>query len=308
MFRSRAGLVISAALLASSALAPWRCLADDQTRRLGSRENPYSVALDHATGIVNPYGPLRLGDGDWVRIHITSTEPDLFSYNLVPQESRGQESLGKPDTSISLNLQHDGTATSYQVSATCGQAGGCKLLNRIWVLPVLEDKWVVSFAGAFTVDGLTDEVYSLTPEAVTGTGGTSSTQYRVHRNEDAEDNVSLSTAAMVHLHHTRRLNVGKSVQWSPISFGLGLSSGAEPRYFLGTSLKFGDAAFVTGGVVFGKQARLPNGLTEGGVTTDPNALNGSATRTAASVFVGLSYGFAATEAKARLLQPFSVAK
>jgi hypothetical protein len=68
------------------------------------------------------------------------------------------------------------------------------------------------------------------------------------------------------------------------------------------------AAFGTGGVLFGKLATLPNGPTEGGVTTDANSLNGSATRTTASVFIGLAHGFAATEAKARLLQPFSVAR
>lgn len=306
MPRTRAAALVITMLASTLFVTPFRCLAAGKSPKPGSEENPYSVTLDHATGIVNPYGPLRLGDGDWVRVTITSTQPASFSYNLVAKDPQSAPPRSGMLKTMELVVQHDGSAASYQVTATCLRAGTCELPDRVWVLPVVQDKWEVSFAGAFTVDGLTDEVHTLVPETVAQTEGTPSTQYRVRRNKDAEDSSTISTAAMVHLYHARKLALGKSIRWSPISFGLGLSSGSDTRYYIGTSLKFGDAAFLTAGAVFGKTARLPNGLVENGVTTDANALNGSATRSQANVFIGLSYGFAASEAKARLLQPFSV--
>lgn len=158
---------------------------------------------------------------------------------------------------------------------------------------IVADKpgWDVSFSGAFTASSLVDRKYSLR----SSNGGTV-----ISRDKDLEDDVKLGIAAFI---HTTYPKVGI---WAPFSLGLGITSNNDVNYYFGTGLHFDKKAFLTIGVNLGPQKRLPGGVREGEVVSDPNLLSSLPTRTAAGFFISLSYAFLST-GDSLFRAPFSLA-
>jgi hypothetical protein len=160
------------------------------------------------------------------------------------------------------------------------------------LIPVENLSYALGFAGAFTAAALTDPVYFLEPAKKSINGAPDVTGFTVRQNGDAEDKASLGTAAMIHLFHTdphRWPFLGGN--WVPVSFGIGVGEDSKTKYFFGTSLRFDEHLYLTGGIVFGPVNRLPNALSTGSFTTEATALDNLPSRTDAAAFVGISYTF-----------------
>ena len=142
-----------------------------------------------------------------------------------------------------------------------------------------QDGWDMALTGGFVTSGLVDRVYAL------GTVPGRPTRVVV-RETDQEDAASLGIAMFAQIYHDR-------YKWiAPLSLGLGLRSDARATVYMGSALRLGPHASVTGGVAIGPVATLPAGLTEGSPVADTNQLSNLATRTAASWFLGATYTFA----------------
>jgi IPT/TIG domain len=261
-----------------------------------------TVQLDHRDGSVTPFQTVELSKGDNLFVQIVNTEITCTEYSVSAQVPPDTNRERLKTTEKKLTIKHDGKATAYQVNATrmATAAATCPLLpNRVWTLPVFTHRWNLGFAGAFTVDTLTDRVYFLAPGSNNGAQG-----FFVRRNTSNEDHVSLGAAAMVHVYHTDWGTFAHDIGFVPLSFGLGIGTAAETRYYLGTGVRFGDQFFLTLGGVFGSARRLPDSLTEGAFTTDANALASPPKGRGQSFFVSLSYAFLGSAAKAALQAPF----
>ena len=260
------------------------------------------VVLNHSDGSVTPFQTVELSRGDILSVVIIQTQLNCTTYSISAQESK-PDSAGRSfdaNTTKSLTIKHDGKSTAYLVSATkTSTSPGCTLPDRVWTLPVFTHKWALGFAGAFTIDTLTDSTYYLEASSKDGNTG-----YVVHENTDSENKVVLGAAAMVHVYHTKWAVTANDFGWVPLSFGLGVGTTSQTRYFVGTGFRLGDQFFLTLGGVFGSVKRLPDGLVNGGSTTDPNALSSPPTSTRAAFFAALSFAFLGTSAKSTFQAPF----
>jgi len=269
------------------------------------------VTIDHKTGVQNPVGLIQVAAGQEFVIRILNTVPECFDYNfegvLPPKamaERAAKAALPKPEPlqeqNVDFNVTHDPQFGSYKITITAKdlpkdsklkeQCEALQQKQNTFIVTVTTYAWTVGLAGAFTADKLTDPVFSLRAGKQGDQDG-----YFVERNKSAEDSFRLGAAAMIHLYHSdpNRFNgLGLSkigLNWAPLSFGLGIDNGSQVHYFLGTSLKFGDQAFLTAGWVFGPRKRLPDGVHD--FTTDQNALSSLPTKTSSAFFVGISYTF-----------------
>src|SRR5207253_5484414 len=79
----------------------------------------------------------------------------------------------------------------------------------------------------------------------------------------------------------------------PISFGLGVGVDSKTKYLFGTSLRWNEHLYLTGGIAFGAVNRLPNNLDTGdhSFTTSANALDNLPARNKAGVFFSVSYTY-----------------
>jgi hypothetical protein len=267
------------------------------------------VTIDHKTGVQNPEGLIQVAGGQLFVIRLLNTVPECFDYNfegvLPPkaQASATERTVPQPlkEQNVDFNINHDPQFGSYKITITAKKLPAESQLKKqctdlpqqgtTYTVSITTYGWTIGMAGAFTADKLTDSAFSL--RAGKNTAGESG--YFVERDKNAEDSVRLGAAAMIHLYHSdpNRFNsLGLSkigLNWAPLSFGLGIENGSQAHYFLGTSLKFGDQAFLTAGCVFGPRKRLPNGVHD--FTTDQNALSTLPTKNGSAFFVGISYTF-----------------
>jgi hypothetical protein len=139
--------------------------------------------------------------------------------------------------------------------------------------------WDMALTGGFVASGLVDPVYAL--------GNVTGQATRVVlRQTDHESSASLGVAMFAQLHHDH-------VAWiAPLSVGIGVRGDSHATFYLGSALRLGPHASVTGGVAIGSVATLPAGVVEGRPVTDTNFLSDLATRTTHSWFVGATYTFA----------------
>lgn len=166
--------------------------------------------------------------------------------------------------------------------------GGIRLLRALLLFAFLlapsassfaQDGWDMALTGGFVTSGLVDRVYAL------GTVSGRPTRVVV-RETDQEDAASLGVGMFAQIYHDRH-------NWiAPLSLGLGLRSDGRASVYMGSALRLGPHASVTGGVAIGPVATLPPGLAEGSTVADTNQLSNLATRTAVSWFVGATYTFA----------------
>jgi hypothetical protein len=139
--------------------------------------------------------------------------------------------------------------------------------------------WDLALTGGFVTTGLADPVWALG----TLTGQASRV---VLRQPDQESTVNLGVAVFAQVYHDRH-------PWiAPLSCGIGLRGDSRATFYLGSALRFGSHASLTGGVAVGPIAALPAGVAEGKTVTDTNLLSDLGTRTTGSWFIGVTYTFA----------------
>jgi hypothetical protein len=142
-----------------------------------------------------------------------------------------------------------------------------------------DDGWDMSLTAGVVTSGLVDPVYAL------GTVPGRPTRVVV-RETDQESSVAVGIAMFAQIFHER-------ARWiAPLSIGLGLRSDARATIYLGSALRLGSHASVTGGVAVGPVATLPAGLSEGSSVADTNQLTNLGTRMKPSWFLGVTYTFA----------------
>jgi len=139
--------------------------------------------------------------------------------------------------------------------------------------------WDMALTAGFVMSGLTDPVYAL--------GNITGQPTRVVVRETAQEStVNPGVAMFGQVYHDRH-------SWiAPLSFGIGIRSDSRATFYLGSALRFGSHASLTGGVAVGPVAALPAGVIEGRSVADTNFLSNLGTRTTQSWFVGVTYTFA----------------
>lgn len=153
-----------------------------------------------------------------------------------------------------------------------------------FMIAVKQSDWRIELAGAFTTSFLTDKKY--------GTQKNATDENIVIRQKDNEDAASLGLAAFVHVAYPGLLDKCKLFDyWAPLSFGLGINNNSTVSYFIGSSIRFSDKAYLTFGYNWGPTKTLPSGVTEGSVITDPNGLNNMGSKTGGGLFLAVSYSF-----------------
>jgi hypothetical protein len=166
-------------------------------------------------------------------------------------------------------------------------------LNKIspsyFIVQVNESPWHFDFAGGFTVSLLTNKKYATDSDNM------------VYRNESAEDSTSLGVAGFLHTYNDKWTLY--DVTFVPLSLGLGVTSDSKASYFIGPSIKMGDAFFTAGWNV-GPTKDLPAGVKEGSHVTNANTLSNLDTRTGGGVFFAFSYTFLGS-GKSLFQKPFA---
>lgn len=262
------------------------------------------LVFDQASGTQSATGVLEFSPGDTVTFVVHNTIPKCFDYNGVPvvKTTKSAAPVAPPSVkTVTWSTTHQRDVTAYTVSVTkkaasgddctSPKAGDVSLVDRTWTVPVTTLGWTVGVSAAFTVDRLTDPQFSLKPTTANGTAG-----YLIEQDRGAQDATTEGLAIFLHLSNTAWSR--HPIAWAPISFGVGFKD--NTRYFAGTSLQFGEPFFLTIGRVFGKQARLPNGLAVGGFTTNANAITTLGSRTSDAWFLAFSYQFLSTGLQTKL--------
>lgn len=261
-----------------------------------------SVTINHRQGVQNPVAQFELKEGETLQVEVTNTNLDCFEFNQRSSSDQRDAALAAGDLTpdnVQWDIIHDGDTSKYIVEAkkrpdpseSCGEV--FKLLSeRTWEIQVATYGWSVGFGGAFTIDKLTNPVFSLTPGSRTDASGNAEQGFLVTVDDEAGDDYRLGAAATVHLFHSDPEFLGRAgVAWVPLSFGLGVGESSRARYFVGTGVRFDTRLFLSIGRVFGSVERLPNGLRSGSFTTSENALSTLGSRTDDAWFVSLSYNF-----------------
>ncbi|MGH8176844.1 MAG: hypothetical protein ACREV5_11340 [Steroidobacter sp.] len=281
------------------------------------------MTLDHETHAQTQQGSLRLRPGDAITFVVTNTYKPCFYYNAVSVDdppAKGDAFLAEIPDDAHFEFPrttHDSGTAVYEVSATLKDGSECAerakqlgLKSHEWSVDVETLGWSIGLAGAFAIDKLTDPVFFLEPAANGAVQG-----FTVGRDSSAEDDTNQDLAIMIHLYNSgwnrARPNASllhtllDGVTWAPLSFGVGFKDNA--RYYLGTSLRFGDAGYLTLGKVFGKVDRLPSGMAVGDFTENGNALATLGARSDNAIFLSLSYKFLSTGLQGKLGGQFGAA-
>ncbi len=287
----------------------WGCLVAEDKKG----KNIQSVTLDFDSGEVNPYSVIGLTQGQKLIVYIKNLKKSAaYSINVAgvksdkPQESAQNRADDAGKVTKECTIIHDKRYVSYRIEVTEFK-DGTKTDERNWDLPVETLKWQIAFSSAFVANTLTDPVFYLEPGVNPDAPGADKNGFYVKENSGAKDKIKLGLAAMVHLYHSKKFG-NDTWKWAPVTFGLGFGEGTKMRYYLGTSLKMGDAFFLTTGVVAGQINRLPAQIklaTGENFTRESNILENLHTKTKVGYFLSLSYAFGGAKAKQILMKPFS---
>jgi hypothetical protein len=145
--------------------------------------------------------------------------------------------------------------------------------------PQAQAGWDMALTGGFVASGLVDPVFAL--------GNVSGQPVRVVvREHDQESTVNLNVAMFGQIYNDRWPWV------APVSIGIGIRGDSRATLFMGSALRLGAHASVTGGVAIGPVSALPAGTVEGRAVVDTNVLSNLITRTTHSWFAGVTYTFA----------------
>ncbi len=252
------------------------------------------VVFNHKESAETAYTrPLR--DGEKLTIRITDTCPSRFTYEVrgVRDARPGSSAAGKLGEML-LEVDHDDVFGGYIVniserknSTSCD----ADLKPTTFIVFTPASPWALSLTGGFTVSGLTDPVYALSPDP--------SEPARRHIVEDSgkEDVANMGAATFVHIYHARRPSLA-------LLFGLGLGEFDETEYYLGGGWRLSDKATFNVGLALGSVARLPAGLGVGQSVMEDNVLADLPKRRELSWFFGVTFSFLDVGAD-RFKKPFA---
>lgn len=256
-----------------------------------------TITFDHQTLLQSASKIPELGPGEEVHLRVINTDSNCFNYNGGAKQHDPAEAAAT-DT-VNITIYHARRTEAYTMTLTkkVGADDECQevfkhLREQSWTFEVSTLGWELGFAGAFTVDGLVDQRYFVDQSVSPGV---------IARDSDAENSTNQRLALMVHLYNST-WEKDASVSWSPIAFGVSIDD--QTRYLVGTSVRFTDRLYLTGGVIVGKRKGLPVGLHVGDPVQDPNALSNLADKTDSSWFIAFSYSFLGTGVKDQLSKAF----
>lgn len=256
------------------------------------------IVIDHSRGSYEVLKKPIFSKNDKVSIHVENTNISCYSFNLdtVKQENEdGVFALAAPDNpdTVPFTIYHDARTAAYEIDIKkISDDDSCVNQNFSETFQVTTAAWKLAFSGALTYDDLTSQKYFLEPGTRSDPTGMTSSGFFVREDLDGQDEGSAGFAILAHLYHETKFNLKNSeISWAPLTFGLGAGSDSESKFYLGTSLKFGDALFLTGGFVSGKKDVLPSGSSIGSFTENANALSTLGSKTDTAYFLGISYQF-----------------
>jgi hypothetical protein len=142
-----------------------------------------------------------------------------------------------------------------------------------------QDGWDMALTGGFVASGLVDPVFAL------GNRQRSADTRRRARARSGKHSQSRRRDVRPDLQ--RSLAVGGADL-----DGIGIRGDSRATLFMGSALRLGRHASVTGGVAIGPVSALPAGTVEGRAIADTNVLSNLITRTTHSWFAGVTYTFA----------------
>ncbi len=266
--------------------------------RLHAADHP--VVLDHTTKSQSTVN-LLVSNNDTITFQITNTNPYCFTYNSrMPSkiEGEGKRSFRSTDTgtTVEISVTHQSNFTRYVLDIQKRNANGCQDDNRLddytFSVNVQTLGWAIDFSGAFYISDLVSSKYFLEP----GKTSEGNDIFVVRRNSDVENSFARGLALLVHLYDGRK-DLTKNIVWAPISFGIGINESTD--YFVGTSLKFGDAMYLSLGALFADVDEIPVDLKKDGFTTNANALDTLGSKSDSGLFISFSYAFGGEAASAR---------
>jgi len=170
-----------------------------------------------------------------------------------------------------------------------GNAGKLKRLagfNLTLITPNKDRGWYYSLAGGFSVSWLTDQEFEITgPDDMR----------LFDRSRSSEDDQSLGLVAYVHVQNDDICKDSPKCNrffrhWTPLSFGVGTDS-SELDFYLGTSFRFRDVAYLTAGYNWGQRDGRPQGQLLGATPINDNVLSNLNSRTDGNFFLSVSYKF-----------------
>ncbi len=305
----------SGAIQASSQQASGPANTQGAASGVSTKAAPVKVTYDHLNDNQNRIYTIEASRGDEFVVRILRTCLEDFEYGVQPVRrppspdsfrSAQLTALAPKDITITYDPQYSGYIINIRPKAT-GAPSTCyasddpnapaetknkpaELNTTTLTIGVNEQKWNVSFSGAFTVAGLTNPVFAL--KTVEG-----HTDKQVVE-EDKRDSATLGVASFIHVYHSR-------VPWVAPMFGLGITQDSRPSYYFGGGFRFSDRATFNGGLALGPITRLPNGLAIKDFTSDANALANLGTRIVPSWFIGISFSF--IDVGDRFKKPFTEA-
>jgi hypothetical protein len=272
---------VAAACITGSALSgAW---AADSTSDEKKPEENKTVVFDHAMGLASQSFIRQVKDGGTITVKIINTATNCFDYNVLKAPIAPQAgALGEPTKILTITHEKEYGGYIVQITPVANPNDACKkssLKGASLMIFVETSDIEVAFGGGFTVSSLTDKVYAARTDPNTGNDV-------VVRDQAAEDDFALGVAALIHVYGNTW------PKWVPaISFGLGVSESSTASYYIGPFWRIGKQAFIGGGIVFGSVDRLPSGVQEGDVITDPNLLARTDSKIDSAAFFGLSYTF-----------------
>lgn len=252
--------------------------------------NTVNYTISHKAQKGEELPPVTLEHGDTLDVEVTDTNNDCYFYNArieVDENHKSFERGGKPAPKDvqHLFLTHDESVIAYHIEITPRDIDPCKpaditLGARSYTIPV-RALWNLVGAGGFVGHDLINPEFYLQPKE--GTTG-----FIVRRQAANEDDMVVSSVAMIHLYRAGR--GWKGVSLAPLTFGLSVDQNRND-YLVGISPRFGNRVYVTFGRIFGNVNRLPNGLAIDSPTDNANALTSLPTQRKGAWFVGASFGF-----------------
>lgn len=257
------------------------------------------LTFDHSAKSDMLSSSIRLTDGKQFVIRVVNTVADDFTYVVTGATAVSQTPSQSRITAGADTTMHDECVThqkqfgGYMMRVEKKADAASTLPNKTILVFVDTDDWNYEVAGAFTVSGLQDPIWSLQSQ---GGGSYKIVGFVDTATDKKSDPVRLGVASFITAYHSAYPHLG-------ITFGIGIDEGKRPTYYPGLTLRMGKAAGLTGGVALGAVRRLPNSLSEGATVTDVNALSDLPTRTAVSWFFGFSYSFLGSADK--LKPPFA---
>lgn len=255
------------------------------------------VEFDHKSSQPVLIASLVRQDGERFVFRVVNTEPASFTYTVMgveaaPQPPPGAPRTAAPDTTHEECVKHSKRFGGYVMTVAKIEGKDSELRDKTFIVYVDTPGWNLDFAGAFTVSGLRDPVFALSPAG--------DNTFRVIRDNGERDNakesaVRLGVAAFINVYRDG-WNLGPS-------FGFGIGEGQDPTYYFGATWRLGNVAGITGGVAIGGVTTLPPGIKVDDVVTDPNTLTKPSSRVAAAAFVSVSFQFLGSDAP--LKKPFA---